>query len=134
MLLLKGAQDKSPSSSRLLGFRNNVLRSTPEHSSWLGWMCPLRAPEANWAAVIKEQKGFGGDQRLVWEGTGSAVLALLPCPCGPQQDQFTLFYIAAKEERATPVPLLLLPSTDCWQKTGKKTHFQIGKWGKKCCS
>lgn len=60
-LFLKGAQNKSLSSPRLLGFRNNVLWSTPEDSSGLSWMCPVCIAEANWKAVMKEQKRFVGE-------------------------------------------------------------------------
>lgn len=75
-----------------------MLWFTPEQSSWLGWMCPLCTAEVNGVAVIKEQKGFGGKQRFIWEGTRSAVLVILLCPSAPQQDWFTQFYVAAKEE------------------------------------
>lgn len=90
---------------------------------WTGWL---------W---LKNRRGLEENRDQNGKGLG---LLCSSSSCGPQQHQFTQFYIAVKEKRTAQSPLSLLPSTHHCQKLilgenrGKNANFQIGMRGKKC--
>lgn len=128
-LLLKGAQNKSLYSPSPLGLGKSVLWSTSNtphgsagcvlsiHQQWTGWV---------W---LKNRRG--------WMRTGIRMgrdLGLLcsSSSCGPQQHQFTQFYVSAKESNTNSTASFCtsLPETNSGRKQGEECRLPNWKLGK----